>query len=141
MLTVGISLQLQWGPLMRDRSKVTSSRNYYFFLFLLLLRMDVRLLTGYFRTFRYKPSGWSHIVLNYLGPNNGQGIRMFINGAEVASSTTKTSSSKSAGDGRIVIGRWYTDRDQNYASVQVDELIFFDEALKPSQALQFYNSD
>ena len=28
MLTVGISLQLQWGPLMRDHTKVPSSRIY-----------------------------------------------------------------------------------------------------------------
>ena len=35
----------------------------------------------------------------------------------------------SAGEGSIVVGRYYTDQDKNYASVMVDELIFFNHSL------------
>ena len=68
-------------------------------------------------------------MLNYVGPNDDEEIRIYHNGNEVASETTLLSLSRSAGDGRIVVGRRYTNRNWDYASVQVDELIFFDQAL------------
>ena len=33
------------------------------------------------------------------------------------------------GDGKIVVGKWYTNLDLDYAAVQVDELIFFNHSL------------
>ena len=75
------------------------------------------------------PTGWTHIVMNYIGPNNGEGIRTYYNGTEVGNDPTKTALSRSAGDGRIVVGREYTDRDGAYASVMVDELLFFNRHL------------
>ena len=62
---------------------------YFHFNALFVFRIDVWLTDGYFYTSNPTPTGWFHIVLNYIGPNNSQGIRMFINGAEVASKTTK----------------------------------------------------
>ena len=46
---------------------------------------------------------------------------------------TKYTRSRQAGDGRIVAGRGYTYVSEQYASAQVDELIFFNRALKPSE--------
>ena len=48
-------------------------------------------------------SGWIHIVVNYIGTNNGQGIILYYNGQEVASDTNKHGGPSSAGDGRIVV--------------------------------------
>ena len=45
------------------------------------------------------------------------------------SSLIASSSSHIPGDGRIVIGRRFSELDSNYASVQVDELLFFNQAL------------
>ena len=73
------------------------------------------------------------MVLNYIGRHNDEGIRIYYNGREVASDTRLAIKSRSAGDGRIVVGRHYTDRNQDYASVQVDELIFFNQALTQQQ--------
>ena len=67
-------------------------------------------------------------MLNYIGPNIGEGIRVYINGTEEDSDTTKSSESRSPGDGRVVLGR-YIDSNVYYASVDVDELLFFNEAL------------
>ena len=78
-------------------------------------------------------------MLNYLGPNDGQGIRIYYNGTEVKSETTKVLRSRSAGDGRIVVGRVYTKRDDNYASMQIDELIFFNKALSTTEIQVLYN--
>ena len=89
------------------------------------LRFRLNLAEGHFHTDHTLPTGWTHIVLNYIGPNNEQGIRVFSDGAEVASDTVKdTSNSYPAGDGRIVVGRYLTNQDQKYASIQVDELIY-----------------
>ena len=77
---------------------------------------------------------------NYIGPNNGKGIRMFVDGAQVASDTTKQGGPYPVGDGRIVVGRFYVDRDQDYTSVQVDELIYFNASLTSDDVQSIYNS-
>ena len=58
----------------------------------------------------------------------------------MASDTTKAPSARPPGDGRIVVGRRYTDRDQQYSSVQVDELIFFNKALTTTDIALLYNT-
>ena len=79
-----------------------------------------------------RPEGWVHIVLNYLGPNNGEGISMFYDGTQVASDTTKLWSF-SGGDGRIVVGRINTNKDNKYASAEIDELIYFNSSLSTEE--------
>ena len=78
-----------------------------------------------FFTYPSRPTGWTHVVLNYIGPNDGEGIRIYYNGEKVKSDTTKLAGSTSAGDGRIGVGKIHIDSDHGYSSVQVDELIFF----------------
>ena len=79
-------------------------------------------------------------MLNYIGPSDGEGIIVYINGTEVASVTTKFGLLFSAGDGRIVVGRRFTDLDGGYASVEVDELIYFNAALSDTDVQSIYNS-
>ena len=76
-----------------------------------------------------QPTGWTHVVLHYVGPNNGQGISVYFNGVEVVSDTSRYAFPNSAGDGRLVLGRESTDIDNNYGSVDVDELFFFNQTL------------
>ena len=93
---------------------------------------------GYFYASHTRPTGWTHIVLNYIGSNDGQGIRIYFDEVEVASDTTKDRRPYSIGDGRIVVGRQYTDRDAMYMSVQVDELIFFNQSLSNTDINALY---
>ena len=67
---------------------------------------------------------------------------MFYNGQEVANGTTSGVGSCAAGDGRIVVGRLYTNQDQaeDYASVEVDELIYFNATLISAQVQSIYKS-
>ena len=58
----------------------------------------------------------------------------------MANDTTKYARSYPAGDGRIVVGRAYTDRDLLHASVQVDELTFFNKALSSTEIAAMYNT-
>ena len=110
------------------------------YFFLISLRFLLNLPDEYFEASHSRPSGWTNVVLNYIGPNDGQGIRMFIDGAEVSSDTTKSVGGYSAGDGRIVVGRFATDLDRDYASVMVDELIYFNAALTSTEVQLIYNS-
>ena len=79
-------------------------------------------------------------MVNYIGPSDGEGVSIYYDGAEVASDTTKSAKSKPAGDGRIVVGRRYTKKDCDYASVEVDELIYFNDSLTSDEVQSFYNS-
>ena len=58
----------------------------------------------------------------------------------MASDTDKSGRSGSVGDGRIVVGRYLADRDENYTSVQVDELLFFNASLTNNDVQLIYNS-
>ena len=71
--------------------------------------------------------------MNYIGPNNGQRIQIYYNGTEVSTDPTKSSASRSPGDGRIVVGRFATDLDRHYATVMVDELLFFNQTLTSAE--------
>ena len=73
--------------------------------------------------------------MNFIGPNEGQGIRIYNDGQLIGSDTTKTNETNLPSDGRIVIGR----ADLNhigtpnfftlYASVEVDELLIYNRTL------------
>ena len=99
----------------------------------------LRLQDGVFQTYPDKPSGWTHVVLNYIGPNAGQGISIYYNGARVGRDTSKHLYQISTGDGRIVVGRLYTERDLRYASIDVDELIFFNQSLSTTVITGLHN--
>ena len=103
-------------------------------------RYHVRLQDGTFTVYHPKPTGWTDFVLNYIGPNNGEGIKMFYNGAGAGGDSSKSIASLVAGDSRIVVGRHYTNRDSRYASVQVDELVFFNQYLSIEQIRKLQNA-
>ena len=83
------------------------------------------------------PSGWFHNVINYIGPAEGQGIRIYKDGTQVANHTTKSDPTcqhpQCRPDGKIVVGRDNTRRDRGYCSFQVDELAFFNKALSQEE--------
>ena len=81
-------------------------------------------------------------MLNYIGPNDtdGEGIRIYYNGKEERCDTIKHAAPYSTDDGRIVVGRYWVDRDERYSSVQVDELIYFNEPLTDTDVQSIYNS-
>ena len=103
-----------------------------------MFRVGIYLSVTQFTVFRTRPTGWTHVVLNYIGPNAG--IKVFFNGAEVGSDTHiyTSSSPNQAGEGRIVVGRFYPDKDTRYTSMQIDELIFFNKALSTTDIKLLY---
>ena len=84
--------------------------------------------------------GWTHTVLNYIGPDNGQGLIAYFNGTTAGRDDSLSWDTFPPGDGRVVIGRAYTDKDSAYASVDVDELLFFNEILNEVEIAQLANT-
>ena len=81
-------------------------------------------------------------MLNFVGPEPGKGFRVFYDGIELESfdsSLKGVDLSSSPGDGRVVVGRYYTDQDRDYISVEIDELIFFNQALNNDNINTLYS--
>ena len=98
------------------------------------LRFIVYVSNGHFLTDVPSTSGWTHIVLNYIGHEDGQGIRIYTDGVQVGTETARSSGSDDAGDGRVAIGRWVlTMSNWQYTSLQLDELMFFNAKLTDSE--------
>ena len=107
---------------------------------ILCLRFRVHLQDGRFDVLLVRPTGWFHIVLNYMGTGDNEGITLYMDRVEVSSDTTKYAGPYLPGDGRIVVGRVYTDSDQLYSSVQVDELLFFNRNLTLNEITSLANA-
>ena len=85
------------------------------------------------------PSGWTHIVLNYIGSGSGKGIRVLYNGQQVASDTESGGHIRHAPNGKIVIGRSHTDHNDYYSSVQIDHMGLLNRALSNAEISAFHN--
>ena len=105
---------------------------------LLRFRFKVYVTDGRFYKSRPKTTAWTQVVLNFHGPNNGEGITVFFNGAAIARDASKFIGRYSTGDGGIVVGRFYTNRDQRYTSVEFDELVSFNNSLTLEEIKYLY---
>ena len=84
---------------------------------------------GFFRARLDPITGWFHLVVVYLGPNNGQGLVVYINGTQERRKTTKHDDSRQPSNGQLVIGKKTTNGDYFYSSVAVDELTLWNRQL------------
>ena len=78
-------------------------------------------------------------MLNFIGPNAVEGIEAFKDGVLRARHWSGYSSTYTDGDGRVVVGRRHVSRSQDYAHVEVDELVFFNKALLEVDVMELYN--
>ena len=86
------------------------------------------------------PTEWYHLVFNYVGTNNAEGVTIYHDGVEVGSNTQKTPYYNNAGSGIVVLGRYYVQAlEQSFASVMVDELLFFNRYLTEEEVQILYN--
>ena len=82
---------------------------------------------------------WTHVTLNYIGPNEGQGIRLYQNGVLVGNDTEVGTNTYSMKTGKVVLGKCYNNQ-QPTNNVDVDELMFFEEVLSQSEVEKLYNN-
>ena len=81
---------------------------------------------------------WHHFVVNFIGPQDRDGVVLFLDGNLFDSDSTLNEILGPAGDGVVVIGRSYTDSDSNYCSVEVDELLFFNRVIQNYEIQALY---
>ena len=85
-------------------------------------------------------TGWNHLVLNFIGPVNGEGVQIYVNGVLTGSGMLKYAAvSYSPGDGRVVVGRSYAHKDQQYSTLEIDELVFFNNWLNAEDVKMTYS--
>ena len=78
-------------------------------------------------------------MLNFIGPNIGEGVEAFSDGAFQDDQTGGSDGYDTEGTGQVVIGRRYINSNRDYAHVEVDELIFFNHALSDEEVEELYN--
>ena len=80
--------------------------------------------------------------MNFIGPNDGQGIKLYLNAAHFKDDSKGRAQNRTGqrleNDGKIVIGTLVSSNSlrfssQYYASVCVDELVFFNQSLPESE--------
>ena len=84
------------------------------------------------------------MVLNYIGPEHGQGIRIHYNGAKLDGGNYKSPPGKptSAADGSVTVGKfknYYYSVTIDYSRVALDELLFYSVKLTSDQIKELYN--
>ena len=93
-------------------------------------RFEVRLLDTYFTKNGVNiPSGWFHLVLVFHGPEHGQGFTIHRNGNHWRAGSAIDTNDYGNTSGNTIIGRLYSDRDNNYSNMMVDELTFWNRQL------------
>ena len=78
-------------------------------------------------------------MINYFGSEEGQGFVTYVNGEVVRSQRDAVTPQTREGNGRIVIGRLYTEIDVEYTSMDMDELLFFNTYLTDYDIDLLYN--
>ena len=99
------------------------------------------ILRGIFSVEVARPSGWFHVVLNYIGRIDGEGFRVYHDGVLVGNATWKRqydiypSQTVGESNGIIAVGTLYyaVDLSRYYTSMQIDELVMFNETLDPDE--------
>ena len=96
---------------------------------------------GNFQNSDYRPSNdWFHVVVNYCGPNNGEGFNTYFNGELAYSDTTVEEEASKPGDRRIVIGRSFTEVDNYYTSMAIDEMLMLNKILTEQEIKCLYGA-
>ena len=84
---------------------------------------------------------WIHLVLNFIGPMREQGIEVFRDGALITNPQSYVQFQRSRGEGKLILGRWYVNMDSGYATIDVDEVVFFNRKLMAQEVVSIYNKD
>ena len=77
---------------------------------------------------------WHHITMTFRRFNDGEESRFIVDGGTEYSRIYYTRRYHST-SGRIVIGRRYTDIDDYYASVHLDQLLIFNRATSRDESI------
>ena len=98
---------------------------------------------GYFTESNSKKPlpGWFHIVLNYsTSQDRSPRLRAYVNAQERLKDSTPYRQDSESGDGRIVLGRAYSEVNDFYTSMEVDEVVFYNEWLDVNEINELFRN-
>ena len=89
--------------------------------------------------------GWTHLALVYhVIPSQGnRRLSVFathVNGLVVLNDNTQFRQDTAFGDGRIVLGRAYSEVDDFYTSMTIAEVEFYNDVILPADIFQLYET-
>ena len=90
-------------------------------------------MNGEFRAYApTTPGDWFHLTWVYHGPSLGTIV--YHDGVKIANgSSIHPKDNITTGDGRVVVGRYYTEKNSLYRSVQLDELVLWNRELSDEE--------
>ena len=80
---------------------------------------------------------WHHLVFLFWNDS----LLIYHDGNLVGSDETPEIRTKESGDGKMVIGRHFTNTDEHYVSMYLDELMMWNEALDSNEINSLYNKN
>ena len=83
---------------------------------------------------------WTHLTLVYKN-NEPYSIALYINGDLIATDRTQVAQDTIPADGRIVLGRAYSDMNAFYTSIDIDELGFYNRPLSSDDVYKSWKND
>ena len=95
------------------------------------------LINGYFIAPTQKPTAWFHASLVFH--NSSEGITVYHDGNQVATDDSKSPASSDSRDGITVIGRRFSQIDNQYATLIVDELAMWNRAMSEDHVRQIFS--
>ena len=78
---------------------------------------------------------WIHLVMNYID----EGFEVYQDGGLVEAELNMGIIDATPGDGKLVLGKQYTDEDYKNVNMDLDELVFFNRKLTEQEVLKLYN--
>ena len=81
---------------------------------------------------------WMHAALVYRGPNQGKGVRLYVNGLPVGEDSTRAPIDTAPADGRLKISKLFEGNGQN-SPATIDELLFWNRQLSQAEITAINN--
>ena len=102
-------------------------KNFFFLMIFFFRNIHLSTLDGYYLLEFPRPTVRTHLVLNYIGPQDG--IKVYTDGTLGGQDDLIAGNNRSPGKGDVILGRRYTNENNHYGSFDIDELMFFNETL------------
>ena len=87
----------------------------------------------------YLTSEWTHVVINLISSSD---VKFFWNGTNIDNSISKFTRHHYSANSNIVLGSRYSNTiDHHFSHFDIDELLFFNEALNEDDVVKLANAD
>ena len=83
-------------------------------------------------------SEWHHLTCSVPDFGNEDSLKVYYDGSHYGTHNEASSRETPTRSSRVIVGRAFTDQDDTYSSVELDELLFFNRALEEHHVQALY---